>query len=119
MDISQDNLAVQKQPVTLFTGKKSAVAQPDGFRVCPMGMQFYSKRKMKEFELLEFTIDAPTKKGVPQSIACTGVVVHCRRDKNSMYRIWVKFLDLPEDARKEIECVSKKSKLLCPYCENF
>ena len=119
MEISQGNLAAQKRPVTLFTGKKSAVPQPEGFRVCPMGMQLYSKRKMKEFELLEFTISVPTKDGGTQSITCTGVVVHCQPDKKSMHRVWVKFLDLPEDARKQIECVSKKSKLLCPYCENF
>jgi len=119
MQVSQDSLAAQKTPVTVFTGKKNAVAQPDGFRVCPMGVQLYSKRRIKEYELLEFTMDAPSANGRSKKITCTGVVVHCQPDKKSMYRVWVKFLDLPEDARKQVECVSKKSKLLCPYCENF
>ena len=35
MHTSQDSLAAQKAPVTVITGKKSAVAQPDGFVLEP------------------------------------------------------------------------------------
>lgn len=109
--------------VTVFLGNRKAVKQPDNFRVCPLGIQLYSPRKLPAFEILEFRIRIPgAKKGSWESITCRGVVVRCAPENGSsprMYRVWVTFLDLPETKRKRIRCMAHTSGLLCPYCENF
>ncbi|OQA24328.1 MAG: hypothetical protein BWY59_02243 [Verrucomicrobia bacterium ADurb.Bin345] len=111
-----------QQPVTVVVGgQKTGVKQPETFRVCPLGIQFYSKKSMPEFELIEFRIEVPGKNGSgPEQVTCTGVVVHSRLDKETqLYRVWIKFIDLPESKRDRIHCVAKESSFLCPYCENF
>jgi len=107
-------------PVTVVMGKKRTQRQPDTFRVCPLGLQFYSSRKMQEFEVVDFNMQVPDKKGKAFEIRCTGVVVHCKPEKNKRhYRVWIKFLDLPQSEGTRLKCVSKASHLLCPHCENF
>jgi hypothetical protein len=36
-----------------------------------------------------------------------------------LYRIWVKFTDLPEQERDRLHCFAKGHDYLCPHCENF
>jgi hypothetical protein len=109
-----------QKPVTVFVDNKTAVSQPGTFRVCPLGVQFYSPKKLPDLDMIEFDIKVPGKNGVTESITCTGVVVHCRQERGSdLYRIWVKFLDVPESKKKRIQCVARSSEYLCPYCENF
>lgn len=111
-----------KAPVRVLVGKNgSGVPQPDTFRVCPLGLQFYSKRPLPEFELIEFRVALPDASGRRRAVKCTGVVVHCREDAehSPLYRVWIKFLDLPEEQRNKIQCFAKQSNFLCPYCENF
>ncbi len=120
MQVKDETDAKKPDPVTVVVGRGQGIRQPDTFRVCPLGIQLYSKKSIPEFELLEFNIDVPGNNGTPEAIKCTGVVVHCRPEKESpLYRVWVKFLDLPESERSRIQCVAKHSKFLCPYCENF
>jgi len=55
-----------------------------------------------------------------EEITCFGIVVNCREEeKDSLYRIWIKFLDLPVSVRSRIQCLAKSSDSLCPFCENF
>ena len=117
----KDSSALQGKPVTVLLEKQDPVKQPDNFRVCPLGIQLYSPRKLPEFEILEFQISIPGGNGKKkENIRCTGVVVRCAKDSDpSLYRIWVKFLDLPEAKRNRLECLSKTAKLKCPYCENY
>jgi hypothetical protein len=121
MEHSKDKTALQDRPVTVVLDDRKSVKQPDNFRVCPLGIQLYTPRKFSEFEILEFTISIPGSNGRKnENIQCTGVVVCCAKDSDSsLYRIWVKFLDLPEAERNRIECLSKTAQLKCPYCENF
>jgi hypothetical protein len=118
---SIDRTSLQDRPVTVVLGEHEHVKQPSNFRVCPLGIQLYSPRKFPEFGVLEFTIRIPGRDGEKsEDIQCTGVVVRCAKDNDvSLYRIWVKFLDLPEAKRNRIKCLSKTAKLKCPYCENF
>jgi hypothetical protein len=121
MEHSKDSTGLQSKPVTVVLGEREPVKQPDNFRVCPLGIQLYSPKKLPEFEILEFAISIPSNNGKKnEDIQCTGVVVRCAKDSDpSLYRIWVKFLDLPEDKRNRLQCLSKTAKLTCPYCENF
>jgi len=122
MEIVENSEAMMNgEPVTLMMGdRKEGLEQPDNFRVCPLGIQLYSPKEIPEFELLELNIRIPGPDGTEEDIACTGVIVHCRKDpETSLYRVWAKFIDLPESKREQIQCVAKSSDLLCPFCENF
>jgi hypothetical protein len=121
MDNSKDSTELQDRLVTVVLDERESVKQPSNFRVCPLGIQLYSPKKFPEFEILEFMICIPdSNDGGNEDIRCTGVVVRCVKDNDlSLYRIWVKFMDLPETKRNQLECLSKTAKLKCPYCENF
>jgi hypothetical protein len=105
MEHSKDSTGLQSKPVTVVLDERESVKQPNNFRVCPLGIQLYSPRPLPEFEILEFKISIPGANG--------------SKCEPSLYRIWVKFLDLPEAKRSRLECLSKTAKLTCPYCENF
>lgn len=112
--------AAQEDPVTLFVGGRKGVRQPDGFRMCPLGIQFYASRPIARYKLLDFNISVAGNGHKSGKIRCCGAVVHCRRDaKENCYRIWVKFLDLPKSKERQLHCVAKSARLLCPFCENF
>ncbi len=120
MKASHDTQSLHGKPVTVVLGRNQQVKQPATFRICPLGIQFYSPRAMPEFDVVEFTIHVPGRNGSGEAVQVTGVVVHCRPEKgDDSYRIWIKFLDLPESKRKRIECFAKSAETLCPYCENF
>ncbi len=119
MQLSQHIRTLKDKPVTVIQQGRKPLEQPRNFRVCPLGIQLYSARKMPEFELIDFKIEVPGGNGKAKTISCSGVVVRCAAERKSLYRVWVKFLDLPESARKRIRCVAKTGRLLCPYCENF
>lgn len=106
--------------VTVFVGDDGAISQPDTFRFCPLGAQLYTRREMEECSILEFKLDLPDGTAPASQIACSGVVVNCQpNDSGSMYRVWIKFLDLPDSARENIKCFAKSSEFLCPFCENY
>ena len=121
MEHSKDSTGLQSKPVTVVLDERESVKQPGNFRVCPLGIQLYSPKPLPEFEVLEFKISIPGSNGSKsEDIQCTGVVVRCAKDSDpSLYRIWVKFLDLPEAKMNRLECLAKTAKLKCPYCENF
>lgn len=108
--------------VTVYLGEEKGVSQPETFRCCPLGVQFYSERELATYEVMEFKLNAPA--GVPfifsGPMTCSGVVVHCQKDiPNDRFRIWLMFLDLPESVRSQLECMGKSGEFLCPHCENF
>lgn len=89
--------------------------------MCPLGLQFVTSQRLRPFDLFEFSLDLDeVGRRSKTPTQCTGAVVKCRKQpKQDKYRVWIKFLDIPEDARDRIECVSKNGKHLCHYCENF
>ena len=108
----------ESRDVMVFVGPKDCVKQPKTFHLCPLGLQFYSPKRLNEFDLMEFTIDVPGKGRKKQKQKCVGAVVRCQREEEN-YRVWIKFIDLPKTACENIRCISKKGKHLCCYCENF
>ena len=121
MELVEKTRPMRDNPVTIFMDEEDhGIKQPNTFRLCPLGLQFYSNKQMSECSLLEFKLDLPADKNSQSHIACSGIVVNCQiQEHQSLYRIWVKFLDLPDSARSRIKCVSKSTNLLCPFCENF
>lgn len=93
------------------------------FKMCPLGIQFTTDRRVRPFDLFEFSLDLNEvgrheKASAPAQ--CTGAVVKCRKQRGrDEYRVWIKFLEIPEGARDRIACVSKEGRHLCHNCENF
>ncbi len=116
-------MSVRNAPVTVIAGEGGTVPQLADFRVCPLGIQFYSAKRIPEFRQVSLTISIPAKKsGAKERINCRGVVVYCMKapkTKTTLYRTWVTFVDLPESKRKHIKCVAETSGLICPHCLNF
>lgn len=110
-----------KAPIRVKLNEKPAILQPnETFRVCPLGLQFYSPKKVPDFRVMNFRMQVAQKKGAAEEVVCSGVVVHCQQEKDSgLYRVWVKFLDLPEDGGARLQCAAKNADAICPHCENF
>ena len=109
-----------KREVTVFVDHDHPQDQPTTFNLCPLGLQFYSPKPMDEFQMLELDVDVSDDSGKPRKLTCKGAVVRCQREPEpNRFRIWVKFIDLPEGARESIRCASKNGQHLCSYCENF
>ena len=110
-----------KKKVTVFLDDQQSVEQPASFRLCPLGIQFFSPKEIPEFEIMEFAITLPAEgKLKEKKVNASGVVVNCKPEEGaSQYRIWIKFLGLQDSVRDRIQCLAKSSKFLCPYCENF
>jgi hypothetical protein len=111
--------AVRKD-VTVYMGDRGAgIAQPQDFRLCPLGCQFYSSRKIREFDILEFAIDLPSGKKQRRH-TCTGAVVRCEKERDQdLYRVWLHFLDMPKASRQHLRCMAKKGDYLCQNCAMF
>jgi hypothetical protein len=121
MQLAQQLREANKKGVEIFVGKKKCCQQPQTFQLCPLGLQFYSPKKLEDLTLLEFNLAIPAEgRKKKESVTCTGAVVRCQHEKAAdRYRVWIKFLDLPENARESIRCVSRDGKHLCCFCENF
>ncbi len=106
--------------VVVLTGDEGvATPQPETFRCCPLGVQFYSKQKLAPYRILDVQLAFPDENG-GQPVHCSGVVVHCRKvHAEELYRVWVMFSDLSKELRSKLACVSNKAQVKCPHCENF
>ena len=86
----------------------------------PLGVQFYSPKPMDEFQLLELDVDATDDQGNATKVTCKGAVVRCQREPQpNRYRIWVKFIEVPEGTQEHLRCTAKGGGHLCSHCENF
>lgn len=110
-----------KSPIQVKLNSTPAVLQPnETFRVCPLGLQFYSPKKLPDFRVMDFRMQVAPGTGGAEDVSCSGVVVHCQKEKDSgLYRVWVKFLDLAEDKSARLQCAAKNADAICPHCENF
>lgn len=106
--------------VTVIIDHDHQQNQPPTFNLCPLGVQFYAPKPMDEFTLIELDVDAKDDRGQPRKVTCKGAVVRCQREPEpNRYRIWVKFIDVPEGTKECIRCTAKAGQHLCSYCENF
>jgi hypothetical protein len=118
---SKRKKSVVRMPVAVQVGRQPSVLQPgEKFRVCPLGVQFYSPTKLADFAVMDFQMQVAQTGAAPATVSCSGVVVHCQKEKDSsLYRVWVKFMDLAKEASANIKCAAKSADAICPHCENF
>ncbi len=106
--------------VLVFLGDNTAQAQPQMFRCCPLGLQFYSPCPLPLYKLMALRLQMPDSVGPEAAFEVEGIVVHSQIDrKHRMHRIWVMFTNLPEDAAARLKQVSKKTGTQCPHCMNY
>jgi len=107
--------------INVYLNQRPAGTQPaELFRICPLGLQFYSDRKVPQFSVLSFRMNITSLDGLQEEVRCSGVVVHCQWDPESrLHRIWVKFVDLSEATQTQLNCMARAAELTCPHCENF
>ena len=110
--------------VLVYCGEQEGTRQPEFFRCCPLGMQFYSPTELPTYRVLELQVAVPEdlkKNGLKtKSVDCSGVVVHSQWDnERELFRTWVLFADLPQDMRDHFRCLARESDFLCPHCENY
>ena len=110
----------QEAGIAIVVGDKGDVhREPKTFRLCPLGCQFYSSRRLRAFDLMECRIDVPGRGRTSNRRTCTAAVVRCEREDKNLYRVWLQFVDLPKAESERIRCISKNGKHLCSYCENY
>ncbi|MCX7819667.1 MAG: hypothetical protein N2652_10770 [Kiritimatiellae bacterium] len=91
-----------------------------GFRCCPLGVQFYTRRPLAMFKILMLDLCLPDGAGQEQRAKCEGIVVHTAPDTaRGLHRIWVLFTNMPEEFRRRLQCWSKEAGTQCPHCMNY
>lgn len=121
---TSDTIDFEKdRAVMVYVGDKEAVRQPETFQFCPLGVQFYSCQPLEECTLLEFSLALPpvSDEGEEEEVSCTALVAQCCEPANgdTMYRVWVKFLDLSPETVERIQRVTQQNGFICPFCANF
>lgn len=108
------------EPVLVYHGDETeGVPQPSGFCCCLRGVQLLNRRPVPLYELVEFKLDFPSKDGSAHGIDCVGIIADCRHDPSAgLYRISVRFLDLPSSARRRLASLTHRDYPSCPFCEN-
>ena len=118
--ITAERPPTPKREVKVFVEKDHPEVQPATFNLCPLGVQFYSPKPMEEFQLLELDVDTTDAQGKATKVTCQGAVVRCQCEPQpNRYRIWVKFIEVPEGAQERLRCTAKEGGHLCSHCENF
>lgn len=120
MAFLDDSLAAPLTSVHVYHGDGEAIPQPNSFRLCPLGIQVYNRREVPLYELMELTMEIPSNGAKAEQFTCTCLVVNCQFEEEAgLYRLWMKFLDIPESLCARIHQITKTSKFLCPFCANF
>lgn len=123
MKTGNKTAARRKSPkIVVEVDGKNETQPTETFNLCPLGLQFYTTKKLKPYDLFEFNLDVAGKsrKTSKVPVQCTGAVVRCKKEKaDGRYRVWIQFLDLPKTTREKIRCVARDGQHLCAYCENF
>ncbi len=108
------------ESVLVFRGEDEAVAQPETFRCCPLGLQFYARDAFPTYRVLDLKVEVPADGGGRTPFDCSGVVVHSEYDEErELFRTWVVFVDVPPEVRQRFDCLARKGGFLCPHCENY
>lgn len=108
-------------PVVVYHGDEpEGLPQPEGFQCCPGGVRIVNRRPMSLYEPVDFLLEFPARTAPPDRYDCLGVIAACRHDpRHDLYHITVRFLDLPEPARRRLAGLTPRDHhLSCPFCEN-
>lgn len=94
--------------------------QPETFRCCPLGVQFYSSEELPLYKVMAMSLNLPSSKGPAEKFEATGVVVQSRFEPvRNQHRIWIMFADLPDSVAAKLKCISKETGSQCPHCMNY
>lgn len=94
--------------------------QGEDFRCCPLGVQFYSRRDISLYQMMELHLNFPAGSEENGTFDATGIVVQSVYDeKRKLHRLWIMFTDLSDSAVAKLRCVSKESGTQCPHCVNY
>lgn len=111
------------EEVLVYQGEQKAVKQPRTFQFCPLGVQLYTEAPVKECTLMDLTLSLPAEHEPERDeiVHCTGLVAQCcaAEGGQKLYRVWVKFIDLPENLAERIRAFTQHKRLTCPFCQNF
>lgn len=118
---SEDIEFTAEDTVFVYFGDHEAIEQPETFQFCPLGVQLYTHSAVAECELLDCRFTIPGDDDESEEVQCTGLVVQCCEPMSGdkLYRVWVKFLDLPAETVQRIQQLTKNQHFICPFCENF
>jgi hypothetical protein len=110
----------QGSAVEVHLNGDGAIMQPNTFRCCPLGLQFYAKKELPDYRVLHLKVEENDGADRPFMIDCNGVVVHSQfESERNMYRIWVVFMDVEQETRDRLHCIARENDTLCPHCMNF
>lgn len=98
----------------------AAEKQAEHFRCCPLGVQFYSRKKLPLYRVMQLDLHLPGAAGAHNAFQATGVVVESKRvPDRKQYRVWIMFTDIPDSVAAQLKCVSKETATQCPHCMNY
>ena len=119
--VSRKTAPPTNKGMIVFGGDHRGIKGSKSVELCPLGLQFYSTKPMLHCTLLEFNIDLPGRGKARHQVKCTGAVVKCETEKKAekkgkLYRVWIKFLDIPAAASRRIHSISKHGKTFACSC---
>jgi hypothetical protein len=118
--LQHDHTGFQPERIVVYHGDESeGLRQPGTTAFCQHGVQLYNRRSVAECELVEVTLELPPLEGEPERFTCIGLVAHCQFDPAlDLFKVAVKFLDLPASAQQRIAALTPPSQGLCPFFES-
>jgi hypothetical protein len=110
-----------EEDVLVYLGDQDGIRQPETFQFCPLGVQLYTCSPVADYELLDCKFTIPGANGATEEVRCVGIVVQCCEPDNGtqLYRVWVKFIDLPVETVQRIQQLTTNQRFICPFCENY
>jgi hypothetical protein len=101
-------------------GSADVQQQMEDFRCCPLGVQFYSRRELPLYRVMQMDLQLPDGTGEEKAFTATGIVVQSQfHASRREHRVWIMFTDLPDSAAARLKCVSKETGVQCPHCMNY
>ena len=64
-----------KRSAQVFIGDTSCGDQKESLILCPLGLQFYSPKKIDDLTILEFKLNVGEQGGRKKPVSCQGAVV--------------------------------------------
>ena len=98
-----------------------AVKQAEHFRCCPLGVQFYSRKELPLYRVMQLDLHLPGENAdTTHAFQATGIVVQSEQvPERKQFRVWIMFTDLPDAVAARLKCVSKETASQCPHCMNY
>jgi hypothetical protein len=115
---------VPYRTVELHVDGRPAPVDGDGFRLCPLGVQFRSQAAVEPYAEMSIDVVLPSdREDLPtRKIKVRGMVVQCDpsgEDGDHQYKVAMYFVDLDNEHYELIREASQCLPTLCPDCNLF